>query len=58
MKHPIRVVSILGFVLLLPLLISACGTNKGSSGPAVSELNKVTSIKRGEPALVFVYTDG
>jgi hypothetical protein len=58
LKHPIRVVSILSFVLLLPLLLSACGTSKASAGSAVSELNRVTPIKRGEPALVFVYTDG
>ncbi len=51
-------VGIVGFALLLPLLLSACSTSKAPSNATVGEVNKVAPVKRGEAALVFVYTDG
>lgn len=51
-------VRVIGFVLLLPFLLTACSTSKAPSNTAVGELNKVAPLKRGEAALVFVYTDG
>jgi hypothetical protein len=49
---------IVGLLLVLPILLSACSTSKTPSSSAVGELNKVAPVKRGEAALVFVYTDG
>ena len=43
---------------LWPLLLLACGGSGAPSGKAVTELQRVSPLKPGQPVLVFVYTDG
>jgi len=47
----------LGLLALLPL-IAACSASGAKPSDPIRELGKVSTYKAGEPALVFVYTDG
>lgn len=49
----------LGAVLtLVALVLLACGRASTPANPALTELRKVVPLTQGEPALVFVYTNG
>ena len=48
----------LGLLGLLPLLVLACSSDPKPTTEAAQALARVTSFTQGQPALVFVYTDG
>ena len=47
----------LGLLALLSLL-TACGKSSATQSDAVKALRSVGAYQAGEPAMVFVYTDG